>query len=524
MLDIDPEDTFEELMSYHDLEGMELVDAVNLIGMLVNLSYDLGKREGFQRATELGNDLLIQQMPSDLTSILHYFVANAWSGIRAIAQGVGQAEWGWDCPELEHEIVQYRLSLASEGFEALEPYRRCQALTNYGNSLFHAGRFVEAISLWDRALAIEPSFGMALGARGECLAYYARVIFDEGHRLLFLNRAKEDLRRAIDLPLEGTAPDAFARRLQKIETAFPGDALGDLVAIDEFELGQTDNERDYRQWCLSQRLFICPLNDLGTESIAARDVLCLPSIVTPMGEGPGCIGLFNQMKQEFASARFLCYQGLTGQETHFADREVLLLNTLDYPVYSLHIELVKAAYRIAYSLFDKIGFFLNHYYRVGLDERKVSFRSIWYEGKKALKRVRSQFTRIQNYPLRGLFWVAKDLFESKREYHDAIEPDAQRLAMIRQHLEHKYLKVHEDLWLQAGEGADETAGLKDKLACSIGKEDFTEKTVRILQLARSALMYLAFAVHAEEHSRKSDTNRQISAPVFLDPIDDEWKH
>jgi LA2681-like HEPN len=38
-----------------------------------------------------------------------------------------------------------------------------------------------------------------------------------------------------------------------------------------------------------------------------------------------------------------------------------LYNTLDYPTYSVAIEKVKAAYRLAYSLFDKIAFFLNAY-------------------------------------------------------------------------------------------------------------------------------------------------------------------
>ena len=66
-----------------------------------------------------------------------------------------------------------------------------------------------------------------------------------------------------------------------------------------------------------------------------------------------------------------------------------MFNTLDYPSYSLAVERMKAAFRMAYSLFDKIAYFLNEYLRLGIPERNVSFRTLWYEDqqkKKGLKR------------------------------------------------------------------------------------------------------------------------------------------
>jgi LA2681-like HEPN/Phasin protein len=49
------------------------------------------------------------------------------------------------------------------------------------------------------------------------------------------------------------------------------------------------------------------------------------------------------MKQEFASARWLLYEGITARTTHFSDRQVRLSNTLDYPSYGLAVEKLKAA-------------------------------------------------------------------------------------------------------------------------------------------------------------------------------------
>ena len=77
------------------------------------------------------------------------------------------------------------------------------------------------------------------------------------------------------------------------------------------------------------------MNDLGPFPIAAHDVLCLPSIVVGIGEGPYYVGFYNQMKQEFTSARYLYYEAITTEKIHFSDKGVLLMNTLDYPSYSL---------------------------------------------------------------------------------------------------------------------------------------------------------------------------------------------
>ena len=74
--------------------------------------------------------------------------------------------------------------------------------------------------------------------------------------------------------------------------------------MDGHELGASRREREYREWALQECLFLNPLNDLDPpHTIAACDVLTLPDFVTPIKEPPTLIGLYNQMKQEFVSAR-----------------------------------------------------------------------------------------------------------------------------------------------------------------------------------------------------------------------------
>ena len=98
---------------------------------------------------------------------------------------------------------------------------------------------------------------------------------------------------------------------------------------------------------------------------------------------------------------------------------------------------MKAAYRLCYSLFDKIAFFLNHYMKLGIPERRISFRHVWRD--KEAGPVRQAFLASENWPWRGLFWLSKDLYES--DLSNVLEPDARALHDLRNHLEHKYVKV-----------------------------------------------------------------------------------
>src|SRR5262249_50897784 len=157
------------------------------------------------------------------------------------------------------------------------------------------------------------------------------------------------------------AQHAFSEEKKTIEERMDVDAMREqIAAAKQYGLGKSAEERRYRIWCLRNRLFINPLNDLSALPIAACDILTLPSLTTPVGHGlmPSIIGFFNQMKQEFVSARYLYYEGVKATKPHFSDRDVLLYNTLDYPVYSLAAEKIRLASRAAYSIFDKISFFL----------------------------------------------------------------------------------------------------------------------------------------------------------------------
>lgn len=278
-------------------------------------------------------------------------------------------------------------------------------------------------------------------------------------------------------------------------------------------------ERSYRSWCLSNRLFLNDLNDIYQEDpLAAADVLTLPSLTTPVSAPqPHALGFFNQLKQEYTSARFSFYDGLTRDRLHYADKNVTLIDTLDYPAYGHATEQIKIAFRVSYSLLDKTAYFLNDYLDLRIPERRVSFRGIWYNNQEPDLGLRLDTFGKGNTALKGLFWLGKDLFDRAPEFVEVLEPEARDLAQLRNHLEHKYVKLH----LFGPPPPDEVTGrLDDELALSLDRQEFEQRTLRLLQLARSALLYLSMAVYLEEGRRQREGGNitvRMDVPVFTFP-------
>ena len=515
------EANYQSLISLENLKGLTNDTALERIGQLTDLSLDLQKTNGLKHAIKLSKELQKRRLTARQLATSHYFLANAWANLRAVLR-TETDRWDWEQKEMEKEIIHLRMALHENGLHELPDVRVCQILTNLGNVLDHVGRFVEAIEYWDRALKRLPSFAMARGNRGVGLIGYAKALYDQGQKSIFLKHAHTDLKTALLSGLHKDARKEFDRNLVWIESVLSSEFIKKDLDLRSFSLGASEQEVRYRRWCLENRLFLNPLNDLGPYPIAARDVFTTPSIAVKIGEGPYYPGYFNQMKQEFVSARYQYYEGISSKQQHFSDRDVLLYDTLDYPIYSLAVEKVKSAFRAAYSLFDKIAYFLNHYLNLSIKPKNVYFKTLWYTQQRKNKYLKSDFQRRQNWPLRGLFWLSKDLYEPN--FKEFIEPDAQAIYEIRNHLEHKYLKLHGDLW----KGSPKTKNnvslvLVDTLAFSIYRREFESKTLKLLKLVRTALIYLSLGIHCEEYRRAKERGPDKIVPgIQLNVWKNEW--
>lgn len=352
--------------------------------------------------------------------------------------------------------------------------------------------------------------------------HYAQALYDPGHRAVFALAAHRDLSDALSHLAEhpelgdSRLRDYFSRKAGAVEQRFDLAAIRADYRPDGYSLGRSKAEKVYRRWCLNEGLFLNPLNDLGPDSVAARDVLTLPDLVLAIDEPPVLIGFFNQLKQEFVAARWLYFEGSSADAVHASDRGVLLYNTLDDPALGFGIEQVKVAFRMCYSLLDKIAYFLNHYMKLGIPEKRISFRHVWRD--KETGPVRPEFLSSENWPLQGLYWLSKDLFEN--DYKEVMEPEARALHELRNHLEHKYVKVLSPVW---GPSSSPATGLfADTLAHVVRLPDLEGRALRLLQLTRSALIYLSLGVHREEaRRRKISPPDKLIVPMVLNPIDND---
>jgi LA2681-like HEPN len=505
-----------------NIEGLPDSEALKQIGLLIDAAHVAQSACGADRTFTLLDELQQRDLTSETAALAHYFRANAWEN-RRLAR-TDREVWGWEQAEHQEQILELRRAVSHKGFKRLDAIRQCQILTNLANQLNTIGRFIEAIELWDRALSLSPQFGMALGNRGQGLSSYAKALYDHGHGRLMLVVAHDALCAAsaedafYETPYYASARSHFESLRKQIAASIDIAEIHRKGNLRRHSLGRGAKERRYRKWCLYNRLFINPLNDLGPLPIAARDVMTLPSITesSPSPYPPAIIGFFNQMKQEFVSARYLYYEGAHAGAMHFSDRDVQQYNTLDYPVYSHAAEKMRAAFRLSYSLLDKIAFFINDYLAVGHNRNQVSFRSVWCEarGPKPWP-LHQRFSTYQNWPLRGLYWLSKDFFED--DFQQVTEPDAADLKKMRDHLEHKYLHLHDSM------GMARHSIEPDRLGYALSRDDFAARTLRLLKRARAALIHLSLAVYREERRRESEHGNDPAASMMLDRWRDEWK-
>lgn len=488
----------------------EILDAYCL---LVDAAGDAGDEAALVKATQLAS--AVEAGCSGWRICwARYCNANAWSALYYLRRYPEQA-LSWDQPELLNQIFNLRSALQHEAILELEPIARAQLHCNLGNALNTAGRIIEAIEQWEVALKLNPLLVMARGSLGKGLEYYARIIYDDGHQRWLVLRARQHLHDGVQIGLGrdgATYPEAlehFREQLKIIDgrLADAGVSTSEQVpTLDPAELAETEREHEYRYWCLQRRLFLNPMNDAYLEPVAARDVLTLPN---HRGDGVGItyLAFFNQMKEEYAYARWCLFEGATSTEVHFADRHVTLALNADKARYCIALEQVKTAFRSAYSLLDKVAYFVNSYWQLGIPEKKVDFNSVWTEQKKPrFGFVRETLESSKNLPLQALYWLSKDIYDS--EHHRVAEPDAQLLNNLRNHLEHKFVKV-----VDVKSTGNEPSISHDHLAHEITPDELVAKAERIMKIARSALVYLCLGMHRAERQRYGDRDDVIAFNV-----------
>ncbi|WP_339764692.1 LA2681 family HEPN domain-containing protein [uncultured Sulfitobacter sp.] len=483
---------------------------IELLGLKIDQSIDAKDAEELRSLIKVCRARLVEVESSQRVD-LNYFIANAYSGLWRIRSDV-DGTWDWKAHETVQEILALRRAIDEQAFEQSTHIRQCQIRTNLANSLSGLGRTVEAIEEYSKVLKLDATFAMALGNRAYAMITYSWYLYDTGHQCVILDCALNDYRNALqptafwDSGFEARAADQFAEKLTDIKSYLNDVGFDNNIHLASFSLGETHKEVEYRRWCLSNHLFLNPLNDVMDKSIAAKDVLHLPSHSYQIDEEARFPTYYNILKQEYVSARYHLFESRCFDEDHMVDREVLLFESFDYGQLDFRTEQLKLAFRSAYSILDKVALFLNDYFHIGLRAKQVSFRQVWEtQVKGRAMELRSPFVGTKNLPLRGLYFLSKDFFDD--DFVEVASPDARGLADLRNFAEHKFLTLTDFRSPQA----------EDEQHRHISREDFALKTMRVIKMARASLIYLSMAMYREEQIRseaKLEEETKISVPIL----------
>ena len=203
---------------------------------------------------------------------------------------------------------------------------------------------------------------------------------------------------------------------------------------------------------------------------------------------------------------YLAEKGFDSIDPHESQKDILLINTLDYPAIGYRSELIKTSLKTAYGILDKVGMLCSDFVR-GKNQKTSGIRfDSWYRGIEQQISLHSYFS--------PLYWVAKDL-----SYKDGNFKTFRRL---RNTIEHRYLRILDRCSIPL----DEELTDEDKMEYRIGYSDLCLQAFQVLQLVRAVLFYTVFAFNSCYQNAISECKNtsKIFIPLTLDVYDDEWKN
>lgn len=526
----DLEKTYQKCININNIKDILPQKAIDISGSLIDVSYYLKKEDGLRKALvfleTISNN---ESLKDEGKGVVYYFFGNAYSDLDSI-QTKSKNSFEWINENKEKAIYYYRKALTKK----LDKSRISQILINLANHYDYFGRFVKSIDLYEQSISDNTTNYekfMGYGNKGIALLYYSYILYDKGHKTYFQFFAYQNLKKALSLNNINTKE---RKRFKGYYDALKQTEINKIkeyeLKLNNFSLGESE-EKDYRKWCLINKLFLNPLNDLGNYNIAANDVFHLPNMTLKISQNHiEFPSFYNQLKQEYVSARYLFYDGMKNiEKNHFSDKDVLLINPLDYPRYSLNIEKIKASFKMLYSLFDKISLFIRLYLNLkSKNDYNQDFRKIWYDNSNK-RELNQEIKLTNNRAFRGLFLISKDLLFhhpdrnqeeiTVNELKESLEPSAKEINLLRNNLEHGYVKIHEDFY-----NIKNNQMFKDKLSYSISESDLKEYTLKLLNLSREALINLSLGVHIEELEKAKNLKDKIIPKIQSDIYEDNWKY
>lgn len=411
----------------------------------------------------------------------HYNFANALSELALL---------------ISHEDVPWHLVTSgirrvarSHFHKAAEPLHgplASQAFTNHGNLLGKAYRWIEAYESYEMALLGDPRNGVAALRMAQTLLRYSRRAPDSAKR--YRGLARSYLLQARES--SSTTHEYGGRQaVDRIQLLLDSEEIRDADPITRAEPAD-----EYTQFAVKNRLMLSPDITCCEEPRSRWDSLLIGSVVesadTPHGVPP-IFAMFNQLKADFAAARWIAFVSRAGR----APETGYYSDTLDYAKYGLSQSLLLLAQRSAIDILDRVAVAASEHFGLPGTPSQITFLTRWhdFDRRKVVRPLRwqhcvSELVRDGNTALVALSELAEDLMargalsEKKSLRHEAT---------------HRFVIQHD----MGSKPSRDTP-----LIAHYDEETVLRETLASLQTARAAIFYLrdAIAIDAFQKINKAE--------------------
>ena len=355
------------------------------------------------------------------------------------------------------------------------PLISSQSLTNLGNSLLRAFRFIEAYDCYTKAIKYDPTNSIALIGAAKILIHFARSRPNESNALLavasnYLKKAKENPNRIRELAGE----QANQVLLELIDQEIPPGKLPDLSSAS-----------DYQKFVAEHRLALAPTIEGLDLSLSRWDSLRFRSITENINEEfgvPPIFAMFNALKADFLSARHLAFTALNSSLPETGK----YFDTLDYANYGIQESILILAQRSCLDILDKIAVAVTEYLKIPGDTTKIYFSNRWFKKRSEGMPLEWQ-PQIHNAIIKGntaLIAISEVSMDINQGGY------LKGMKTLRNSSTHRFTILH-DL-----EGSSQRSN--DSII-HYSYVEFVVRLIETLQLTRAVLLYFVDMINLGEH-------------------------
>jgi len=496
---MDEKDILKRIGELDKKYSTDLYYQQNINGFLSNIGTDKKSEiilksviKRLQSAIKELNSILrkaIEKKPSEcpeynifiMYSKYHYDLANTISSKADVIYGIN--------PKIEdliegNEYYEQRtiFNNINPEVEYLQLYLLAQ--TNTANLLEKFGRNYEAILAYDKAIAVENNFGMALGNKAIALIYYFQLSLQKNMALL--NEAQTLLNHALqDEYLEeigGTnVRTAFQEQIKLIDELY---FKCDCESIKGIFPNTVD---DYEKFVMSNNLYLNYDFGYYYNKSSITDNFCLTSTesieeieTTHFDKNPHtskriyfCSQIFNQILEDFATARYNFYQSLKS-DYNSVDIKTNYISTFDNTKHSIKYGNLKNIFASLTNILDKVAHVLLIYYKIedyAPNDSKIYFKDLLNPSFK------NKVIDFQNRHLLALCSLAKDFSDEKYPYY--------KYKKLRNRITHSFVNINI--------GSDHKQYNDGDF--EIEESTLIENTGEMFTIVKAAILYLTLATH-----------------------------